>query len=408
ETLNFTRRERLDSGFSPCQTSDGTLFYVDNYSIFVIYKGEKIDANDSWEGRINQANCFGSSLFFLTAGRKIYKAIFRPPKDIQITFVRRLENDEKEHYGNAMLLSKSTSTNNNAQVFVYRACDDPMVGIEVSGTGGEIDGCYPKASHRGKLIYWEWNSDREVSARALSSNIIIITGESGSFNDAYCNDDSPLVFFLTNNCQLHVLYTKTMDMKKFEMSNLDGDHTEFLEIAGVYGGKIIVKGEINGTGFIFTAENPAEYFGVVELKNGVETCELQHYIEAGKGDEQLSEDRPIELEEPFETTNEMMEKNLLLTAENEELTIRVYELERRLQEVDHVLTKWPEIAAEMERMNEKLKEENEEAKLRIEQLEKQLSQRTEEIPEHEVKLLFNEQEVLNADEMCFQTENGLL
>ncbi|GMT25915.1 hypothetical protein PFISCL1PPCAC_17212, partial [Pristionchus fissidentatus] len=222
---------RVEPGFLPRQTEDGTVFFVrgKDSSIYVEMDGKRIAARKSWEGSITAFECFGSALFFLTGHSKIFKATFRALQEIIVEHVR--DPQLEENYEGRMLFSMIE----DARKFIYRACDDPKDGIEVDVKEEEFAGLELLAIHRRKLIYRKSINETETST-AISPNIIIIT--SAACHDVYANDKFPFVYLLLLN-GLWLLNTTSMKMTRTLMSSVDKDSA----IIGVSEGIISMYGK---------------------------------------------------------------------------------------------------------------------------------------------------------------------
>ncbi|GMT25533.1 hypothetical protein PFISCL1PPCAC_16830, partial [Pristionchus fissidentatus] len=138
-TLEFGEVALTERDFWTRQASDGTMFYVtifhgNDSSIYVLYKGDKVTAINSWDGEISGSECFGNTLYFKTGNNKIHTATFHPPSEIQIKFIRDLE--KKETCDIDMLMRRTI----NYKEVIYRACDDPTKGIIVDVTEEKLRG----------------------------------------------------------------------------------------------------------------------------------------------------------------------------------------------------------------------------------------------------------------------------
>ncbi|GMT22142.1 hypothetical protein PFISCL1PPCAC_13439, partial [Pristionchus fissidentatus] len=136
---------------------------------------------------------------------QIYKASFQPPDEVQIAIVRDKGQDERDE--GWMMFSRLS----DGRRLVYRACDRPEDGVEIDASSDELKECELKAIHRDKLIYLK--CAQELSARAISPNIIIITNPIISY-PVFAKDESPFIYFCLSN-RLWILDTITMEFHTF-------------------------------------------------------------------------------------------------------------------------------------------------------------------------------------------------
>ncbi|GMT25933.1 hypothetical protein PFISCL1PPCAC_17230, partial [Pristionchus fissidentatus] len=234
--LEFEEVTPIELPLNPEQSSNGTIFLLKAWTdsiIQVLHDGEKVVAVKSWDGEIRGSTCFGDELYFKTDTDKIYTATFHPPSDIQIDFVRDLENGEECNHN--MLITRKI----NGKEVIYRACDDSTTGISMDITEVQLEGCSFQGIHRGKLIYT--NSNTTEGPVIYSSPTIILFN--CSYGNIIASDDKPLIYFCSRYEEMFVLDTTTMETLSIELPDPVDDSAPpyFSSLIGVRGGEIVVR-----------------------------------------------------------------------------------------------------------------------------------------------------------------------
>ncbi|KAF8368532.1 hypothetical protein PRIPAC_86361 [Pristionchus pacificus] len=236
ETIEFTPAQALGfEGMNARQTSDGTIYYVKRECngadelIYALSNGQTVTTTKSWEGDIDKYDAFGNALFFLTYSQKIYKAIFHPPSEVRVEFVRNVDKLETHQVG--MLFSRIVSGRNA----VYRAWDHPSKGIPVNfddEDNNNSDEFEVLALHSNNLIM-QIEVEEKLHVKRITPTIIAIDTPN-HITSMFASEDSPLIYFLSEKRELTSLNTNTFEHESISLSCMDSDDKDvsFWNIVG--------------------------------------------------------------------------------------------------------------------------------------------------------------------------------
>ncbi|GMS86549.1 hypothetical protein PENTCL1PPCAC_8724, partial [Pristionchus entomophagus] len=266
--LDFTKKERLDSGTMIVQADNGTIFYY-KYSapqrLYVKWNGREMDA--TLPGVSYDVGAHGNA-FYVRTNNEIYKAVFTPADGMKITLLRgKLEDEEVYSEGLCEIVQ-------DGKRFVYRVGDDSEIDfIDVSDP--ELEGLDMIGIHRRKAIFLAKISDCRRSVLKFRENAIVVACK---FQRIYCCESSPFLYVVGNG-NLYTINTDTMEF----LPDLAIEHTTAAQTClrdpasrsrffvqpdeiwtvngvGVHDGVITLSGRKGNDFYEMTAQLPKDYF----------------------------------------------------------------------------------------------------------------------------------------------------
>ncbi|GMR38286.1 hypothetical protein PMAYCL1PPCAC_08486 [Pristionchus mayeri] len=254
------------------QIDSGTIFFRENDVLWLQYEGAKTEVKLLGGFRNSMMAAQGDSIYYGSNWkRKIYRAVFKPPGQIETYYVRDLIKGENIHQGGMCSIVK------NEKLFVYRMCDDPIRDrIHIDVPKDTLEWAELKGLHGGKAIFRHiTNQSILPSVKQMGTNGVLLSCFRGtprrflellnSRNDMteyYAPWGSPAVnygayVYMTNGTSLFVIGPVEVKM----LPPLHFQNVSCFHIAGIHEGILVGRAKCKKTGKyrLVTTELPYDY-----------------------------------------------------------------------------------------------------------------------------------------------------